>query len=454
MASHGTAHIGTPGGRLTARLTPGVTRETGPGPYPVTGSAPAAASAVPPAQVRRDMRLFWCAGTCDALGSQMSGLVLPLLLLSLGQTPAEVGAVAGLCAAATLVLGPFAAVPADRGARKQVMVGAALVSAAAMTGVALAVRSGAVPLAVLIGAVLVERSATSCYEAASLGTVALVCPPEQHRRVLSRLQAGERGALVLGPALGGMLFQAGRWLPFLADALSYAVAAGCIRALRTELSPPREQRPAGSPRRTWRAAAAEAGAGVALIRREPLLRLALGWLSAVNALLVALYYTTVFALQGSGAAGPGLVLALAGAAGLAGALLAPRLAGRRSPTRVLVAVSWLMVPPAAALAAARDAWQFGLLFGLLCLLTPLATVALQARIIQVTPPGLQARTGTVLATASGAAAALAPALAGLAADRAGPATTLVGCAVLLAAVALHATWAAPALTRRTEEEPV
>lgn len=403
------------------------------------------------------MRLFWWAGTCDALGSQTSGLVLPLLLLSLGRTPAEVGAVAGLGAAATLLLGPVAAVPADRGARKQVMVAAALVSAAAMTGVALAVRSGAVPMAVLIGAVLVERAATSCYEAASLGTVALVCPASEHRRVLARLQAGERGALVLGPALGGLLFQAGRWLPFLADALSYAVAALCIRALRTELSPPRDQRPpAGGYHRTWRALSAEAGAGVALIRRDPFLRLALVWISAVNALLVALYYTTVFALQdhGRGAAGLGLVLALAGAAGLAGALLAPRLAGRRAPARVLVAVSWLLVPPAAALAVAREAWQFGLLFGLLCLLTPLATVALQARIIQVTPPGLQARTGTVLATVSGAAAALAPALAGLAADRAGPGATLVGCAALLAGLALHATRSAPAHTRGPGEEPV
>ncbi|WP_329153943.1 MFS transporter [Streptomyces sp. NBC_01456] len=423
----------------------------------MTGPAPVAAAAVPLPRVRRDMRLVWWAGTCDALGSQTSGLVLPLLLLSLGRTPAEVGAVAGLGAAATLLLGPVAAVPADRGARKQVMVGAALVSAAAMTGVALAVRSGAVPMAVLIGAVLVERAATSCYEAASLGTVALVCPASEHRRVLARLQAGERGALVLGPALGGLLFQAGRWLPFLADALSYAVAALCIRALRTELSPPRDQRPpAGGPRRTWRALSAEAGAGVALIRRDPFLRLALGWISAVNALLVALYYTTVFALQdhGRGAAGLGLVLALAGAAGLAGALLAPRLAGRRAPARVLVAVSWLLVPPAAALAVAREAWQFGLLFGLLCLLTPLATVALQARIIQVTPPGLQARTGTVLATVSGAAAALAPALAGLAADRAGPGATLVGCAALLAVLALHATRSAPAHTRGPGEEPV
>ncbi|MFD5399215.1 MFS transporter [Streptomyces sp. NPDC127097] len=422
----------------------------------MTGTAPAVAPAAPLPQVRRDIRLFWWAGTCDALGSQTSGLVLPLLLLTLGRSPAEVGALAGLAAAATLLLGPFAAVPADRGARKRLMVGSALVSAAAMAGVTAAVAAGPVPLAVLIAAVLVERCATSCYESASLGTIALVSPPAEHRRVLSRLQAGERGALVLGPALGGLLFHAERWLPFLVDALSYVVAAGCIGAIRAPLAPPREQRsPAAPVRRGRRSWAAEASAGLALVRREPFLRLALLWISAVNALLVALYYTTVFALQhdGRGAAPLGLVLALAGAAGLAGALVAPRIAGRRSAGRVLVAVSWLMVPPAAALALARDAWHFGLLFGLLCLLTPVATVALQARIIQVVPLGLQARTGTVLATVSGASAAVAPALAGLSADRAGAAGTLMGCAALLAVLALHTTCVAPARTRRTGSEP-
>ncbi|MGW7488857.1 MFS transporter [Streptomyces sp. NPDC054786] len=420
----------------------------------MTHSAPAPATAVPLPHAPRDVRLFWWAGTCDALGSQTSGFVLPLLLLSLGRSPAEVGAIAGLSAAATLVLGPLAAVPADRGARKQVMVGAALVSAVAMSGVTVAVAVGPVPLAVLLAAVLVERCATACYEAASLGTVALVCPPQQHRRVLSRLQAGERGALVVGPALGGLLFAAGAWLPFFVDALSYAVAAGGIRAMRSDLSPSREQRPPAGTCRTWRALLTEAGAGVALLRREPFLRLVLVWLSAVNALLVALYYTTVFALQdhGRGAAPLGLVLALSGAAGLAGALAAPRLARRHSAAKVLVPVSWLLVPPAAALALARDAWQFGLLLGLLCFLTPSATVALQARILHLTPPGLQARTGILLATASGAAAALAPALAGLSADRAGAGATLTGCAVLLALLALYATCVAPQFTRGTGEE--
>ncbi|UZJ32717.1 MFS transporter [Streptomyces endophytica] len=402
-------------------------------PGTLAGSTPSA---------RRDIRLFWWAGTSDALGSQASGLVLPLLLLSLGHSPAEVGAVAGLSAAATLLLGPLAAVPADRGARKRVMVGSAVVSAASMTVVTAAAWSGSAPLAVLLAVVLVERSATACYETASLGTVALVCAPADHRRVLSRLQAGERAALVLGPALGGLLFHTGRWLPFLADAVSYVVAAVCIGAMRAGLSPRHTGRPAaGGPSRPWRTLAAEAGAGLGVVRREPFLRLALVWIAAVNAVLAALYYTAVFALQdhGRGAAPLGVVLALAGAAGLAGSLAAPRLAGRRTATQVLGAVSWLLVPPAAALAVARDAWQFGLLFGLLCALTPLATVALQARVLQVVPPELQARTGTVLATASGAAAAVAPAIAGLVTDQAGTVAMSLGCAVVLAGLALYAT---------------
>lgn len=81
----------------------------------MTGTVPAMAAAAPLPHVRRDLRLFWWAGSCDALGSQTSGLVLPLLLLTLGRSPAEVGALAGLSAVATLLLGPLAAVPADAG---------------------------------------------------------------------------------------------------------------------------------------------------------------------------------------------------------------------------------------------------------------------------------------------------------------------------------------------------
>ncbi|TQJ57551.1 MFS transporter [Streptomyces sp. SLBN-115] len=430
----------------------------------------------------RDVRLFWCANAADSLGSQASGVVLPLLLLGLGYSPAVVGLVAGVSTATGLMLGPLVAVPADRGARKRVMFWSAVVSALAMGSVAvvLAVAEGRPSLVHLLAAVLVERTATACYEAAARGTVALISTPGNLPRVVAGLEAGDRGALVAGPALGGMLYQVSRALPFVLDAVSYAVTAACVRAMRSHLRADRTDsadavdmtnradasdrsdgasESAGSaaqdacvprpvprpvPRSapgTWSALAAEASAGVRLVRTTPLLRLVLVWTTTVNGVLAALYYDAVFTLQESGHGGTsmGLVLALSGAAGLAGSLAAPRLVRGLSPVRAVVTVSWLMVPLAAALATAGGPWAYGALFGGLCLIMPPATVILQARAIQGTPPELQARAGSVLATAAGGAAATAPALAGFLtahAGAAGPALVSAGVLVLLA---LHTT---------------
>ncbi|MFJ3143086.1 MFS transporter [Streptomyces halstedii] len=400
----------------------------------------------------RDIRLLWTANAADALGTQASGVVLPLLLLGLGHSPAVVGLIAGVSTAAGLVMGPLAAVPADRGARKTVMFWSAVVSALAMASVALAVADGRPSLPHLLGAVLVERFSTACYEAASRGTVALIAAPEDVPRVVAGLEAGGQGALVLGPALGGALFQVSRFLPFVADAVSYMVAAVCVRAMRADLVAPGDHTPdrtgapaerAGGPARAaaYRAAVAALAAGYTLVRDSALLRLVLVWTTTVGGVLTALYYGAVFTLQegGHGAAPMGLVLAASGAAGLVGSLTAPRLARRLRPGRALVAVSWLMVPLAAGLAAASGPWAYGALFAAFCLIMPLATVVLQSRAIQATPPHLQARAGAVLATAAGGAAALAPALAGLLAAPAGAAVPTGVCAVLLAALALWTT---------------
>ncbi|MEU9266159.1 MFS transporter [Streptomyces sp. NPDC048251] len=430
----------------------------------------------------RDVRLFWCANAADSLGSQASGVVLPLLLLGLGYSPTVVGLVAGVSTATGLMLGPLVAVPADRGARKRVMFWSAVVAALAMgsVAVALAVAEGRPSLVHLLAAVLVERTATACYEAAARGTVALISTPGNLPRVVAGLEAGDRGALVAGPALGGMLYQVSRALPFVLDAVSYAVTAVCVRAMRSHLRADRTgsadavdmtdrpdaanradgasesagsaaqdgslPRPVPRPvprsaRGTWSALAAEASAGVRLVRTTPLLRLVLVWTTTVNGVLAALYYDAVFTLQESGHGGTpmGLVLALSGAAGLAGSLAAPRLVRGLSPVRAVVTVSWLMIPLAAALATAGGPWAYGALFGGLCLIMPPATVILQARAIQGTPPELQARAGSVLATAAGGAAAVAPALAGFLTAHAGTAVPALVSAGVLVLLALHTT---------------
>uniref|UniRef100_A0AAU2VHY7 MFS transporter n=1 Tax=Streptomyces sp. NBC_00003 TaxID=2903608 RepID=A0AAU2VHY7_9ACTN len=411
--------------------------------------------------VSRDVRLFWCASASDALGTQASGVVLPLLLLGLGHSAAVVGLVAGVSTAAGLLLAPLAAVPADRGARKPVMFWSATVSALAMAGVTVAVAAGSPPLALLLGAVLLERFSTAVYEAAAAGTVAMIAPPADCPRVVAGLAAGDQGALILGPALGGALYQAARALPFLADAVSYAVAAGCVRALSSDLRPERrtgagcgadgEAEQADARPHPARRIRDELGAGLALVRTSPFLRLVLTWSTTVNGVIVALYYGAVFTLQkgGHGGGPMGLVLALSGAAGLVGSLAAPRIAGRIGAARLLVTVSWLLVPLAAGLATAEGPWMYGALFGVFCLLMPLVGVVLQSRALQETPPGLQARTAAVLTSAVGGSAALAPVLAGVCVSRVGTAAPAVVCAAVLAALAWRTTVVRSRLTAVT-----
>ncbi|WP_344289717.1 MFS transporter, partial [Streptomyces synnematoformans] len=205
---------------------------------PVTARFRRRATAPAPA-AEGDFRRFWWAGTTDALGTQTSGLALPLLLLALGSSPAVVGMVAGVSAGCGMLTGPFAAVLADRGARKAVMVSAALVAAGAVAFVAVSTLLGDPPLWQLFAAVVVERTATSCQSAAAAGTVAVLVPESRYPWAVSRIQAGEQAGLVAGPVLGGVLFQLGRWLPFLADAVSYVVSALCVASMRSDLLPRR-----------------------------------------------------------------------------------------------------------------------------------------------------------------------------------------------------------------------
>lgn len=412
---------------------------------------PIAPAVAPPDGAAHDLRRLWWASTSDALGSQASGIVLPLLLLGLGYPVAVVGALAGAATGAGLLLGPLAAIPADRGARKAVLVWSAAASAAAMTAVAVAVAAGRPPLAVLLGLLLVERCGACCYQAALGGTVAALCAPPDYPTLTARLQAGEQGALVLGPALGGLLYQLARAWPFAADAGSYAITALCVRSMRHDLRAGARDREPAAAARGGRAAraAAEATAGARLVRGTPLLRTVLVWVTVVNLVLAALYYGALFVLErgGYGGAVTGAVLAGCGAAGIAGALVAPAAARRIGGTRTVLAVTWLLVPLSAAMALGGRPPLFAALLAAVCLLVPSATVVLQSRAIHVVPGELRARAGAALAAATGAAAALGPVLAGAVAGalpgQSGRAALALGCAALLAALALYTGWVGP-----------
>jgi hypothetical protein len=133
----------------------------------------------PPPRRNRDFLLLWSGQVVSTIGTRVSSLAYPLLVLALTGSPAEAG-IAG--SAQTL---PFLLLPAgalvDRWNRKWVM---------------------PVPTAALPN----------------------VVPQPQLATTVAQNQARDQGADLAGQPLGGVLFGVSQLLPFAVDAASYAVS--------------------------------------------------------------------------------------------------------------------------------------------------------------------------------------------------------------------------------------
>ncbi|MEV4722723.1 MFS transporter [Micromonospora humida] len=376
-----------------------------------------------------DFHRYWIAGAIDQIGSQATGIVLPLLTLAVTRSPAAAGLVGALALTGRLVAAPVAGVLADRLPRKRMMVVSLLVAAGAMTAILVSVAAGVPTLGLLAAAAFVEGVAQSGYEAAGSGAIRRLLPADD-QKALARLEARNNAARIVGPLLGGALYQLARWLPFLADVVSYLVAAGLVATIRTDLTPERRERT------SFRTDLRE---GLRFVWRQPFLRFVTIWAAGINVTFGALVYYAILTAgrQGAPAASIGLILTIASVGGLAGALAAPMVFSRVRPVTVIVFSSWAMVALVVAMSQARQTWSYGLLFGLVFLLSPLLGVIFQSRVIALTPDGLQGRVATVMGTVGEVLQTPAPLLAGVLVAWYSPATVAL---VFAAALALLATY--------------
>ncbi|WP_340558796.1 MFS transporter [Streptomyces sp. GSL17-111] len=392
---------------------------------------------------KRDFFLFWTAGAVDGLGTHASSLVLPLILLGAGHPAGLVGLVTSVALVSGLVVSPAAGVLADRWPRKPMMYTAAIVAAGAMGSVFVAVALGHVVLAHVLVAAVIEQAASATYGAAASGTIRRLVPSGEYTRAIGYLQARDQAVQIVGPTVGGVLYQLARWVPLLADTVSFLLVAVLSRAIRTDLTPVREG-PAASFVR-------DLTEGLRFVWAEPFLRFVMMWTAGINALLGALYFHAVVAshAQGASPSSIGLILTLAGVGGLLGALAAPWLVRRIPAGWIVTGASWAMVPTATGLAFASEIWFYGLMLSCVSLIVPSVVVVLQTRAVLVTPDRLLARMGTVLGTAGQGVAVLAPVAAGVFVSAYGGRSVALGCAGAFAGLALYATIRARLVTGGT-----
>ncbi len=129
------------------------------------------------------------------------------------------------------------------------------------------------------------------------------------------------------------------------------------------------------------------------LRAQPFLRAACLWLSAAGLLFTSLGLVTLVLATDLGAppAQIGLAFTITGAGGLVGALLAPWLVARLSPSMLLAAYAWIAVAATFLLLLADSVWVLGLLGALAFLPVPAVNAAITARVMIGAPDAIQGR---------------------------------------------------------------
>jgi len=382
-----------------------------------------------------DFTVLWVGQTISELGSRVSMFVFPLLAWQLTHSTLLAAAVEalhllGLCGA----LLP-AGVLADRMDRRRLM------RLASGSGVLL---YGSLVLAGLLGTLTIPHLAVvalltgvgaGVFSPAETSAVRTVVPNEDLATALSQVQARQHVAGLLGGPVGGLLYGVTRWLPFAADAVSFAVSWVLLGRIRTDLTPA----PSEGPRTRARDEVKE---GLAFTMTRPFFRTLMIWAALVNLTVNALFFVAILRLIRAGfhPAEIGLVETAAGIAGILGAIAAPRIIDRFATGKLTVLIAWSFVPllvpmvfwnHPAVVAASMAAGLF---------LNPAGNAGIGAYRVAQTPDRLQGRVASASQFLSMSVMPLSPVLGGaLLAGLGGPAA-IAALAILTALAALVVTF--------------
>jgi MFS family permease len=378
----------------------------------------------------RDYMLLWSGSTVSALGSQVSTVAYPLLILALTGSAAKAGVV-GL--AKWLPLAVFslpAGVLADRVDRKRLMISCDAIRALALASIPVALWLGRPSYLQIAGVAFLDGALFAVTFVCERGALSRVVSADQLPEAVAQTQAREFAAILAGPPLGGLLFAASRALPFIADAGSFLASMIGLSATRSDFQAERYAR-----RRTW----TEPVEGIRWLWRRPFFRATVLLFAGGNPYFTGLYLLAILLAKhhGASSAAIGAMFAIAGGGGVAGALLAGPLLKRVSLRTALLSGNWLLAAGAPALLLVHSAVLIGVVIAVAELLTPLVNALVSGARVAATPDELQGRVQAGATAISMSLGWLGPLAVGIVFEAAGPTSTVLlafGWALALALV--------------------
>jgi MFS family permease len=382
-----------------------------------------------PLRRNREFRLLWSGQAISQLGSQISLVAYPLLVLAVTGSPAKAGLVGFAMNIPIAVLALPAGWLADRVNRKHLMVASDGVRALALASIPLAAAAGGVPYWLILLVAAIDGSGFVSSYVTERGALRRLVTPDQLPEAVTRNESRTFGAMLAGPPLGGLLFAIGRAVPFLVDAASYAISTVSKLLIRTDFQEPRAGGSVGGARE-----------GLRWLWERPFLRNCMLLFAGSNPLFTGLYLLIVVLARhhGASSAEVGVMLGIAAGGGLLGALLAPRLQHHFTARAALIAESWALSLSIPLMLITHEALLLGAIVAVAELITPLTNSFIVGFRVALAPDRLQGRVQAASTLVSFSAGWLGPLVVGLLLQNAGESTTilvLTGWALVLALAA-------------------
>ena len=383
-----------------------------------------------------DFTVLWIGETVSALGSSMSMFVFPLLAYGLTHS-----ALAAAVVEAAHLLGMVGfllpgGVLADRHDRRRIMRTASVAGVVLYGSLVAAGILGHLTIPHLVVVAFLTGICAGVFGPAERSSVRTVVPTEHLSTALSQNQARQHVAELLGGPLGGLLYGVTRWLPFAADAISFAFSWVMLGRIRADLSPTPHEGARPSP-------GEDIAEGVRFIAGRPFFRTLLAWSAMANLTINAVFFVAIMRLVKAGfhPAEIGFVSTAAGIGGILGAIAAPTIIDRLATGRLTVLIAWSFVPLLVPLVFWNNPVAVGAALFAGLLLNPAGNAGISAYSMALTPDPLVGRVTSATQFLSMSVMPLAPVVGGLLLSGLGGPTAVAALAILTAAVALVPTLA-------------
>jgi MFS family permease len=349
---------------------------------PATG--PPAAGPVPLWR-NRDFMVLWGGQVISTVGTRVTTIAFPLLVLAMTHSAAKAGVVGFAQTLPFLLLYLPAGAVIDRWDRKRTMIVCDAGRAVALGSIAVTVALGWLSMVQVVVAALIEGSLFVLFDLAEGAALPQLVTKEQVPAAVAQNQAKTQGADVVGQPLGGVLFGIAWLLPFLVDAVTYLVSFAALLLIRR----PFQQSRARQPTRLK----TEIAEGLLWVWRQRFLRAAVGMIGGVNLVFNALTLVLIVRAKQLGASPEliGAMFAFVGVGGLLGSFVAPWARRSFAARRVVVTVGWLWAAQIGVLALLPNALSLGFVSGLGSCAAPAFNVVVTSHLYRVTPDRLLGR---------------------------------------------------------------